>query len=61
MSDDEDMVRWQEVLDLVMAGRDDLPCPFCQRGAVKLTRTGPVTRLECPACRKFVEGSLQQD
>ena len=59
--DEDDIIYWQDVLDLVAAGRtSELSCPFCERGRVQVTRTGRVTRLECPSCRKFIEGSMPE-
>ena len=55
------MIFWQDVLDAVTAGKtSSLACPFCKRGQIQVTQTGRVTRLECPTCRKFIEGSLQE-
>ncbi len=57
---EEDMILWQDVLDLVMAGRvSNLMCPFCKTGALKMTRIERKTRLECEHCRKFIEGAFQ--
>jgi hypothetical protein len=58
--DDEDMIYWQELLDAVVAGRGNgLACPFCSGGVIEITERGRLTRLECSACHKFIEGSLQ--
>ena len=59
--DDEDMIVWQDVLDLIQAGRgDDLTCPFCKSTQLKVTQRERVTRIMCPGCRKFIEGAMQQ-
>jgi hypothetical protein len=56
---EDDIILWQDLLDLVMAGRtSNLKCPFCEKGQVEVKRIHRVTRLECPSCRKFIEGSL---
>ena len=56
---EDDIILWQDVLDLVAAGRaNDLTCPFCKGGKVAVTHNGRVTRLECGACRRFVEGQM---
>ena len=55
------MIYWQELLDLIVAGRtSDLKCPFCKKGQVNVTQVHLVTRLECPTCRKYIEGHLQE-
>ena len=55
------MIYWQDVLDAVAAGRtSNLACPFCKRGAIQVTQKDRVTRLECPTCRKFIEGNMQE-
>jgi hypothetical protein len=56
---EEDIILWQDLLDLVAAGRgSDLVCPFCKKGKVEVTRRERVTRLQCPSCRKFIEGQM---
>jgi hypothetical protein len=66
MSED-DLYMWQDLLDDVAAGRtQSLRCPFCSNGAVQVTQTGGEgrpqrTRLECGACRRFIEGKMGQD
>jgi hypothetical protein len=56
---EEDEILWQDVLDQVAAGRvQDLRCPFCQQGKITLDETPERTRLECRACRRFIEGKL---
>ena len=59
MSEDEDMIVWQDVLDLVVAGKTSLRCPFCTKGELKISEQ-PLrrTRVECPTCRKFIEVAL---
>jgi hypothetical protein len=63
--DDDDLVLWQDVLDDVANGKiSNLKCPFCQKGEVKVSlpdATRQMTRLECTACRKFIEGKMQTD
>ena len=56
MSED-DFIYWQDVLDEVAAGRTaQLRCPFCQKDGLRLEEKGVGVRLECPACRHFIEG-----
>lgn len=58
---EEDMIYWQDVLDSIAAGRTaDLVCPFCKKGQVQVIQRERVTRLECPACRRFIEGQMQE-
>ena len=59
---EEDIVLWQDLLDLIAAGRtSNLQCPFCKKGQVTVTRVHRVTRLECPNCRKFIEGAMGEE
>ncbi len=58
MSED-DFIYWQDVLDDIAAGRKTpLRCPFCQTDGLQVTRKGLATRIECPACRHFIEGKF---
>ena len=57
--DEEAAMVWQEVLDEVAAGRErNLRCPFCQKGEVAVDRTEQRMRLECRACKRYIEGRL---
>ena len=61
MTNEEDMVVWQDILDLIMAGRaEDLQCPFCHKANLEVSMKGLVTRVMCPSCRKFIEGRMQE-
>jgi transposase-like protein len=64
LDEDEAMLLWQDVLDLVASGRtSDLPCPFCKKGQIQV-KDNEVTRqsrLECPSCRQFIVGRFRQD
>lgn len=56
---DDDFIYWQDVLDDIAAGRKaPLRCPFCQAEGLKITQKGAVTRIECTACRHFIEGKF---
>lgn len=59
--EDEDLIIWQDVLDLIQAGRTDLTCPFCKKMQVQVTQRERVTRIMCPGCRKFIEGAMQAE
>jgi ribosomal protein L37AE/L43A len=64
MDQDEAMLLWQDVLDLVAAGRTgELVCPFCKKGQVQVKEIEGTkqTRLECPACRQFIVGRFRQE
>ncbi len=57
--DEEAAMAWQDVLDEVAAGRErNLRCPFCSKGEVVVDRNEQRLRLECRACRRFIEGKL---
>jgi hypothetical protein len=59
---DEDEILLQDVLDLVMAGRTaDIACPWCKKGVLQVTKKDKVTRLVCPACRKYVDVGLPEE
>ena len=58
---EEDIIVWQDVLDLIQAGRTDVNCPFCNKSQVEVTHKGRVTRIMCPTCRKFIEGQMQSE
>jgi hypothetical protein len=56
--DEEDVMVWADVLDLLAAGRGEpLTCPHC--GAKPLDveeQPGGSTRVSCPKCTRFIEG-----
>lgn len=57
--DEEDIIKWQDTLDLILAGRGEgLKCPFCEQGTIQVTQKERVTHIECPSCRRFVDGSF---
>lgn len=58
---EDDFIYWQDVLDDIAAGKTSaLVCPFCRAPALKVEQRGPVTRVECGACRHFIEGRFPQ-
>ncbi len=63
MDQEEAMLLWQDVLDLVQAGKTDLPCPFCKKGQIQVKQVEGtrMTRLECPACRQYVQGRFADE
>lgn len=57
--DEEAAMIWQDVLDEVAAGREqNLRCPFCDKGQVTVDRNEQRVRLECGACRRYIEGRM---
>ncbi|MDB4964464.1 MAG: hypothetical protein JWN44_153 [Myxococcales bacterium] len=57
--DEEAAMVWQDVLDAVAAGREqNLRCPFCSKGEVFVDRNELRLRLECRACRRYIEGRM---
>jgi hypothetical protein len=55
--DEEDIIAWQDVLDLVVAGRPgDATCPFCRHKPMQVEEVDFSTRVSCPKCRKFIQG-----
>jgi transcription elongation factor Elf1 len=59
--DEEAAMIWQDVLDQVAAGREqNLRCPFCTKGEVAVDRNEQRLRLECRACRRYIEGQLKE-
>lgn len=56
------MIAWQDVLDLIAAGRPDgLPCPFCKHAPLTIEEIDFSTRISCPKCKKFVQGRFAPD
>ena len=57
--DEEAAMAWQDVLDDVAAGRErDLVCPFCSKKEVVVDRNEQRLRLECRACKRYIEGRM---
>ena len=61
VTEEEDLIIWQDLLDEVAAGRTSgLVCPFCRwrRGPeIEQGERGRVA-ITCPKCKKFIEGSI---
>jgi hypothetical protein len=54
---EEALVAWQDVLDLVVAGRgQDAACPFCRHRPLAIEEVEHMTRIACPTCKKFIQG-----
>jgi hypothetical protein len=73
VSEEEDLILWQEVLDEVASGRSGklegnlgVRCPFCKKGTIHGEKmfesrgSGGAMKLYCPepSCKKFIEGSF---
>ena len=61
MADDEEaLIAWQDVLDMVVAGRpNDLSCPYCQHRPLVVEEIDNSTRISCGKCKKFIQGRFQ--
>lgn len=59
LSQDEDLMVLQDVLDEIVGGRTEgHACPFCSTGKLAVELDEGRLRVECPDCRKFFEGYL---
>lgn len=55
--DEEALMAWQDVLDMVAAGRpSESGCPFCNHRPLTVEETDNTTRISCPKCKKFIQG-----
>ena len=55
--DEEALIAWQDVLDMVLAGRpNDLSCPYCRHRPLTVEEIEHSTRISCGKCGKFIEG-----
>jgi hypothetical protein len=60
--DEEEMIAWQDVLDMIAAGRPgDLPCPFCKHRPLLVEDVEFSTRISCSKCKKFIQGRFAPD
>lgn len=58
--DEEALIAWQDVLDMVAAGRpNDIACPFCNHRPLAIEEVEHATRISCSKCKKFIEGRFQ--
>lgn len=59
--DEEALIAWQDVLDMVAAGRpSEVGCPFCNHRPLTIEEVEFMTRISCPKCKKFIEGRFPQ-
>jgi len=55
--DEEALIAWQDVLDMVLAGRpNDLSCPYCSHRPLKVEEVEFSTKISCSKCGKFIQG-----
>ena len=58
--DEEALVAWQDVLDMVAAGRpSEVGCPFCNHRPLTIEEVDNSTRISCGKCKKFIQGRFQ--
>jgi len=59
--DEEALIVWQDVLDMVAAGRtSEVGCPFCNHRPLTIEEIEHSTRISCPKCKKFIQGRFQE-
>ena len=55
--DEEALVVWQDVLDMIAAGRPgETSCPYCQHRPLTVEEVDSSTRISCSQCKKFIQG-----
>jgi len=55
--DEEALIAWQDVLDMVMAGRpNEVGCPYCNHRPLTIEEVENSTRISCSKCGKFIQG-----
>jgi len=55
--DEEALIAWQDVLDLVVAKRpSDAGCPYCNHRPLTIEEIENTTRISCSKCGKFIQG-----
>jgi hypothetical protein len=58
--DEEALIAWQDVLDMVAAGRpSEVGCPFCNHRPLTIEEVDHSTRISCGKCKKFIQGRFQ--
>ena len=51
---------WQDVLDMVVAGRpSEVGCPFCNHRPLTIEEVEHMTKISCTKCKKFIQGRFQ--
>lgn len=55
--DEEALVAWQDVLDMVVNGRpNEVACPYCNHRPLTIEEIENSTRISCSKCGKFIQG-----
>jgi transcription elongation factor Elf1 len=59
--DEEALVVWQDVLDMVVNGRpNEVACPHCNHRPLTIEEIDQSTRISCSKCGKFIQGRFAQ-
>ncbi len=55
--DGEALIAWQDVLDMVAAGRPgEVACPYCNHRPLTIEEVDYSTKISCGKCKKFIQG-----
>ncbi|HMG53568.1 MAG TPA: hypothetical protein VK601_08795 [Kofleriaceae bacterium] len=55
--DEEALIAWQDVLDMVVNGRpNEVACPYCNHRPLTIEEIEQTTRISCSKCGKFIQG-----
>jgi transcription elongation factor Elf1 len=55
--DEEALIVWQDVLDMVVNGRpNEVACPHCNHRPLTIEEIDQATRISCSKCGKFIQG-----
>lgn len=55
--DEEALIAWQDVLDMVVNGRpNEVGCPYCNHRPLTIEDIDHTTRISCSKCKKFIQG-----
>ncbi len=58
--DEEALILWQDVLDMVMNGRpNEIGCPHCGHRPLTIEAIEQQTRISCGKCKKFIQGRFE--
>lgn len=62
--DEEALIAWQDVLDMIVAGRpENLSCPYCHHRPLTVEKMDQEfsnsTRISCGKCKKFIQGRFE--
>jgi DNA-directed RNA polymerase subunit RPC12/RpoP len=59
--DEEALIAWQDVLDMVLNGRpNEVACPYCNHRPLTIEEIENSTRISCSKCGKFIQGRFAQ-